>query len=150
MEQLRDFLWSMDTKYTTWDDLMDHFKEYGSTLFQAKNIYFDFQYLLNDEIPQQSSSTRFNLYRIYKEALGNILKHAQARNVQAVVSLSSKEIEMKIKDDGVGFIPEQVSQNDGHYGIKNIQKRIKAMGGVFRIDTNREKGAFVYVKIPIG
>lgn len=81
VKQLRDFIWATDANYPTWEDFINYFKEYGSELFQTREIPFDFQYTSDSKAPQPYSSIKFYLVSIYKEILGNILKHAQARNV---------------------------------------------------------------------
>lgn len=149
MEQLRDFLGAIDTKYTTWDDMTNHFKEYGFKLL-SPDIYFNLEYPSdNNRAPQPGFSMRFNLYRIFKEALGNIVKHAHAKNVRVTVSLSSKEMEMKVADDGIGFVPEEVLK-EAHYGIRNMQRRAKELGGVLNLHSEKGKGTFVHLRIPIG
>ena len=149
MEQLRDFLGAIDTKYTTWDDMMNHFKEYGFKLF-SPDIHFDLEYSLdNNRAPQPGFLMRFNLYRVFKEALGNIVKHAHANNVRVTVSLSSKEMEMKVADDGIGFIQEEVLK-EGRYGIRNMQKRAKELGGILNLHSEKGKGTLFHLRIPTG
>ena len=148
VKQLRDFIWATDTKYPTWNDFINYFKEYGSELFQTRDIPFDFQYSLDSEAPQPYSSVKFYLLSIYKEILGNILKHAQARNVSVNLSLSEKELEMKLQDDGIGFVPEDVLK-EGHYGIKKMQKRVEEMGGTFQIHSKKGVGTLVHFRIPL-
>jgi len=149
MEQLRDFLGAIDTKYTTWDDMMNHFKEYGFKLF-SPDIHFDLEYSLdNNRAPQPGFLMRFNLYRVFKEALGNIVKHAHANNVRVTVSLKTLEMEMKVADDGIGFIQEEVLK-EGRYGIRNMQKRAKELGGILNLHLEKGKGTLVYLRIPIG
>ena len=149
VKQLRDFIWATDTKYPTWNDFINYFKEYGSELFQTREIPFDFKYSLDSEATQPYSSVKFYLLSIYKEILGNILKHAQARNVSVNLRLSVKELEMKLRDDGIGFIPEEVLK-EGHYGIKKMQKRVEEMGGTFHIHSKIGEGTLVHYKIPLG
>ena len=149
VKQLRDFIWATDTKYPTWNDFINYFKEYGSELFQTREIPFDFQYSSDSEAPQPYSSVKFYLLSIYKEILGNILKHAQARNVSVNLSLSVKELEMKLQDDGIGFVPEEVIK-EGHYGIKKMQKRVEEMGGTFQIHSKIGEGTLVHFRIPLG
>ncbi len=149
VKQLRDFIWATDTKYPTWNDFINYFKEYGSELFQTREIPFDFQYTSDSEAPQPYSSVKFYLLSIYKEILGNILKHAQARNVSVNLRLSVKEMEMKVADDGIGFIPEEVLK-EGHYGIKKMQKRVEEMGGTFQIHSKIGEGTLVHFRIPLG
>ncbi len=149
MEQLRDFLGEIDTKYTTWDDMMNHFKEYGFKLF-SPDIHFDLEYSSdNNRAPRPGFLMRFNLYRIFKEASGNIVKHAHANNVRVTVSLSSKEMEMKVADDGIGFIQEEVLK-EGRYGIRNMQKRAKELGGILNLHSQKGKGTLFHLRIPIG
>lgn len=148
VKQLRDFIWATDTKYPTWNDFINYFKEYSSELFQTREIPFDFQYSLDSEAPQPYSSVKFYLLSIYKEILGTILKHAQARNVSVNLSLSVKELEMKLRDDGIGFIPEEVLK-EGHYGIKKMQKRVGEMGGILDLHSDKGKGTLVHLRIPI-
>ena len=92
---------------------------------------------------------KFYLLSIYKEILGNILKHAQARNVSVNLRFSVKELEMKLQDDGIGFVLEDVLK-EGHYGIKRMQKRVEEMGGTFQIHSKIGEGTLVYLRIPLG
>ena len=149
VKQLRDFIWATDTKYPTWNDFINYFKEYGSELFQTREIPFDFKYSLDSEATQPYSSVKFYLLSIYKEILGNILKHAQARNVSVNLRFSVKELEMKLQDDGIGFVLEDVLK-EGHYGIKRMQKRVEEMGGTFQIHSKIGEGTLVYLRIPLG
>lgn len=149
VKQLRDFIWATDAKYPTWNDFISYFKEYGSELFQTGEIPFDFQYASDNEAPQPDSSMKFCLLSMYKEILGNIIKHARAKNVLVNLRLSAKELEMKLHDDGVGFIPEEAIK-EGHYGLRNMQKRAKELGGDLNLHSGKGKGTLVHLKIPIG
>ena len=149
MEQLRDFLTTFDTKHVTWNDLISHFKEYGSTILQSKEIELDFKYSINGNVLLPKSTLKFNTYRIYKEALGNIIKHSETKNVEINIAICKKEIKMEIKDDGIGFDIESKS-NNGHYGINNMKKRVKTMKGIFHLSSKDNKGTILKVIIPIG
>lgn len=149
VKQLRNFMWATDTKYPTWGDFISYFKEYGSELFQAGEIPFDFQYTYDNEAPHPDSSMKFCLLSMYKEILGNIIKHARAKKVSVNLRLSAKELEMKLHDDGIGFVLEEAIK-EGHYGIRNMQKRAKELGGEFNLYSKKGKGTLVHLKIPIG
>src|SRR3990167_11255354 len=100
-----------------------------------------------------SSFARFCMFQRYRNpyiiSVGNIVKHAHANNVRVTVSLSSKEMEMKVADDGIGFIQEEVLK-EGRYGIRNMQKRAKELGGILNLHLEKGKGTLVYLRIPIG
>ena len=100
-------------------------------------------------MPQPGFLLRFNLYRIFKEVLGNIVKHAHAKNVWVTVLLSSEAIEMKIRDDGVGFIPQEVTR-EGRYGMRNMEKRVKELGGTIDFCSEPGRGTTIHLKLPLG
>jgi signal transduction histidine kinase len=52
------------------------------------------------------------IFRIIQEAFNNILKHAKARNVLLQLHYNEKHIEVTIQDDGAGFIPKQLNENE--------------------------------------
>ena len=46
---------------------------------------------------------KYILFRIGQEALNNIVKHANASNVEISLNRENEQIELRIKDDGIGF-----------------------------------------------
>jgi len=79
-----------------------------------------------------------NLYLILKEALNNILKHAEAKNVIIDIGTEKSKIKITIKDDGIGFDYDKM-KSKGH-GLTNIQKRAEDMGSKFDIVSIVGKG----------
>ena len=68
---------------------------------------------------------------VLREALTNIAKHADARNVLVRVQASETEILLEIRDDGRGFDPNAVTP--GSIGLKSMSERIGLLGGDLRI-----------------
>jgi len=79
------------------------------------------------------------LYRIVQEALNNSLKYSSARRVTVDINFNPDEIEMRISDDGEGFIVEDVLQRGG-MGLTNMQERAAKLGGELDISSIPEKG----------
>ena len=46
---------------------------------------------------------------------------------------------MKVADDGIGFVLEE-SLKEAHYGIRNMQRRAKELGGVLNLHSEKGKG----------
>ncbi len=65
-------------------------------------------------------------YRICQEALNNIAKHAKASRVEIDLKHEGAAIELRIRDDGRGFDPEQTIP--GHYGLSMMRERAEAAG----------------------
>ncbi|MGI6366823.1 MAG: sensor histidine kinase [Anaerolineae bacterium] len=66
------------------------------------------------------------LYRISEEALLNVERHARAGHVQIELEQSSERVSVSVRDDGVGFLPEQVGPD--HFGIVGMHERASLMG----------------------
>ncbi|TAK14693.1 MAG: PAS domain S-box protein [Anaerolineae bacterium] len=66
------------------------------------------------------------VYRICQEALYNVAKHSHAKNVELILSQEECAFELKLKDNGKGFNPEQLAS--GHYGLSMMRERAEAAG----------------------
>jgi signal transduction histidine kinase len=120
---------------------------------------------LENEIEQLSKIERYNfklnitgdpvffnsekdvfLFRIVQESLANIIKHAEATQINIKLHYTKKHLQIEIIDNGVGFIhSEKLDSN----GIKNITSRAKLMDGIAEFISVPGKGTIVKVKIPI-
>lgn len=120
---------------------------------------------LENEIQQLSKIERYNfkltitgnpiffnsekdvfLFRIAQESLANIIKHAEATQIQINLHYTKNYMQIEIIDNGVGFILSEKSDSNG---IKNITSRAKLMGGLAEFISVPGKGTIVKVKIPI-
>jgi signal transduction histidine kinase len=119
-------------------------------LSENKSKIGNFKYDLNfDEcIPWQDIDERIkvNLYRIIQEALQNITKYAAADYVSITFLLKTKNLEVIIKDDGIGF---NLRQKKKGIGIKNMTSRVKKINGIISIDSKLNEGVLIRIRIPI-
>lgn len=93
-----------------------------------------------------NNTIKINLYRILQEALQNIEKYANAKNVAVIMTQTdSDEINVTISDDGNGF---DTRQRKNGIGIKNMKTRIQELGGTFNIQSEIKKGTKVNLIIP--
>jgi len=91
------------------------------------------------------------LYRMSRELLVNIVKHAQAKNVQIVVKSISSNIHVSISDDGFGFDSSQILDNgssNNSFGLLNIYHRMQYMGGSFIIESVVGRGTKATIIFP--
>jgi two-component system sensor histidine kinase UhpB len=89
------------------------------------------------------------LFRLLQESLGNVVKHAGAK--QAVVTLAGlgSGIEMRVVDDGRGFDLTQVLRTKKGAGLDSIQEGVRWLGGKVVIQSRPGKGAELTVAIPL-
>jgi signal transduction histidine kinase len=95
-------------------------------------------------IPQASIA----IFRIVQESLTNILKHAQARNVEVALAKRDGALAITIRDDGVGLPLDQRQVLRSH-GLAAMRHRAIALGGQCRITRPAEGGTLVEVRLPL-
>ena len=78
------------------------------------------------------------IYRICQEALNNILKHAKANQVEISLQHEENAIELRIRDNGHGFDPEQTPS--GHYGLSIMRERAEGVGAQLSIVSRPGRG----------
>ena len=76
------------------------------------------------------------LFRVVQEAINNIVRHALARSVRLIFTLTEEAMTVLIEDDGVGFDLMEVSlaSDSGRgLGLIGMQERIELVGGGWRL-----------------
>ena len=95
-----------------------------------------------------SSEHQTELFRIFQEALTNVVRHAQASAVQVTLTERGRRFEMKIRDNGCG-ITEAQSADPSAIGLLGMRERTALMGGLFQISGRRGKGTIVSIEVPV-
>ncbi len=110
-------------------------------------------YFEGDKHPKPlPDQTRVVLYRIVRELIRNIGKHAQAREVKIAVGRVGDEIHISVRDDGVGFDASGVGQgfsSTGGFGLFSIQEQLKHIGGRLEVESGPGRGTRVVVVAPL-
>jgi signal transduction histidine kinase len=88
------------------------------------------------------------LYRITQEALNNVAKHAQARNVAVLLDGRPDRVSLIVEDDGVGFDVEALGTHQ-RFGIVGMRERAALVGGTVDIESRPGHGTTVVTRIPI-
>ncbi|MEJ2599779.1 MAG: hypothetical protein P8Z00_15705 [Anaerolineales bacterium] len=94
---------------------------------------------------------RIALFRIYQEALMNVLQHAHATHVMVRFGINAEEVFLEIQDDGEGFqLPEDWIQmvHQGCLGIADSMERAFSNEGAFHVNSAPGSGTTVRVEIP--
>jgi PAS domain S-box-containing protein len=91
-------------------------------------------------------SIKEELYRIAQEAMNNVVKHAQARQMGVRLRFTGQTAELEVWDDGVGFDPAQV-QPHGGLGLRGMRERVDRFGGALEIKSAPGQGTRVSVKM---
>lgn len=87
------------------------------------------------------------LTRIVQEALNNVRKHAQAREVHMALVPNGRTMKLLIEDDGRGFDVEQMQSWEGRYGLSTMRERAELLGGSLKVQSRPGKGTTITVEI---
>jgi PAS domain S-box-containing protein len=86
---------------------------------------------------------KIHVFRIVQEALNNVIKHSKARNVWIQLDRCDAAIRLIIRDDGVGFDPEEMEAPARGLGLSSIKQRASLYNGQLSIDSERGRGTTV-------
>jgi signal transduction histidine kinase len=88
------------------------------------------------------------LWRVAQEGLTNIEKHAHAHRVQVNLTVNSKEVALRVSDDGAG-LPPRAEVKPGHYGLRGLRERMEGLGGTFTVAAAGTSGTVIEARIPV-
>ena len=86
------------------------------------------------------------VYRLVQEAITNIAKYAQARQVWIRLLTDDGMVDVSVRDDGVGFNPQ--GKRSSAYGLMGMRYRVEALGGSLTLVSRPGQGALVRARIP--
>jgi PAS domain S-box-containing protein len=104
---------------------------------------------LTDRLPPEVETT---LYRIFQEALSNVVRHAGAKRVCITLARRDGAFEGEIADDGRGFDPEAVPLDERSprgLGLLGMRERVAQCGGELEIISQPGSGARLRICIPL-
>jgi len=88
------------------------------------------------------------LYRVIQECVNNVMKHAQASQLDISIMKDKDGISASIEDNGKGFDTSSRQHFEG-IGIKNILSRINYLRGTVEFDSSPGKGTLVAIHVPV-
>jgi signal transduction histidine kinase len=114
-------------------------KELSSTTSRLVGITCAF--ICTGPIHIRNNTRAIHLFRIAQEALGNSVKHANARKVVISLEGAGDSVSLRVSDDGIGFDPKR-SMRSG-MGLNIMRYRARTLGGTLDIYPNSPTGTIV-------
>jgi signal transduction histidine kinase len=97
-------------------------------------------------------STQQQVYRIVQEAVGNMMKHSQAKNAMFCMAVVDNNLRFELSDDGKGFrVPDDLTQLalTGGMGVINMRQRAREIGGCLEIISYPGRGTRLSLDVPV-
>jgi two-component system sensor histidine kinase UhpB len=146
IDKMGDIVWMMNPKYDEGSNVRDKLEQYIARIKDVAsfNIHLEADEAIDAlKFPME---IRKNIFLIFKEAINNTLKYADAKNIFISLNLVEKNIEMVIKDDGKGFKASEVVYGNG---LDTMAMRAKNCKGNFKIQSAEGKGTSIIITIPL-
>ena len=127
---MRDFIWVLDPENDNLYDTLLRLKDFGNNLFEYSDCRFS-TVQFDDKLQKinLNGNQRRHLLLIFKEAMNNCLKYANAKNATLEAKQVGNRVQLLFADDGKGFNIETARGN----GLKNMQARAKKMNAELHI-----------------
>jgi signal transduction histidine kinase len=91
---------------------------------------------------------RFLLFRLVRELLFNVVKHAETDRASIRLAKQDGRLQVVIEDDGRGFDPSTLDDQDGGLGLVSVRERIRMIAGEFEVDSAPGEGTRVVIDVP--
>lgn len=91
-----------------------------------------------------------HVLRIVQEAVGNVIRHAQATLAVVAVVADTDAVVVVVSDDGVGFCPDTPTDgaNPPRFGLRTIRERAEAIGATLKIVSSVGHGTVLVLRLP--
>ena len=87
------------------------------------------------------------VYRIFREGLTNVARHAEASHVDVGLAPSEGWFVMELRDDGRGFVPSLLDW--GSLGLLSMSERAREVGGELNIESTPGQGTLLVLRVPL-
>lgn len=98
-----------------------------------------------DSMPRQTGAA---VYRVLREALTNVIRHAKASAVQVSVGRGATSVDLSVRDDGGGAASTSRTPVHPGHGIAVMRERVEALGGHFAAGPHPQGGFLVTASLP--
>jgi signal transduction histidine kinase len=147
---LDEIVWTVNPSNDTLDGLINYICKYAQDYLALAGL----RYRL--DVPAQLPNTpispelRHNMFLAAKEAVNNVVKHAQASAASIRLRLDQKRFTLEIEDNGRGMAGLDEKAAQARNGLRNMRKRMEDVGGEFTISAAPEGGSIVRLTAPLG
>jgi signal transduction histidine kinase len=146
IDKMGDIVWMMNPKYAEGENLREKLEQYISRIKDVAPFHVQLEIDEAIDTIKFPMEIRKMIFLIFKEAMNNALKYAQATSLSVSLKLIDRNVQLKIADNGNGFDINKVTPGNG---LDTMTLRTKNCKGVFKIDSEENIGTTITATIPI-
>ncbi len=136
ISNMYDLVWSLDTKKSKMEDLLQHMRDHASNVLSPLDAPFHMKIDNHENNKSINSELKNNVYSIFKEAINNIVKHTEPSEILITVTVQKNEFKLFIQNDKKNLKNQSLS---AQRGIKNMKSRSALINGALKISDFEDK-----------
>lgn len=137
-ESVRSISHSLNNQLVLQGDLLRAIRSEVDRIQNSKSV--NIKLSTDNQAPRDfTNSEKIIIYRIFQEAVSNVMRHAKAQRI--TVRLQSRPFMMSISDDGIGFAVSSAGKNS--LGLSGMTRRANIIGYDIQIESEPTKGTTV-------
>jgi signal transduction histidine kinase len=144
---LDEIVWALNPKHDSVLALEQYFREYAQLFLQAVPLACRLETPGELRDSPLNSEQRRHLLLAFKEALNNVVRHAQATEVRILIATEARRLVIQIMDDGRGLPKTPPAR--GADGLDNMSRRLASLGGSCQIQSRPDGGTCVRFELPL-
>ncbi len=151
---MSDIVWAINPTKDNLPDLVQRMRRFGSDVLSGRGIKFELSAPEVENNLALGANIRREVFAIFKEAVNNIVKYAEATETKVSFQIEDQRITLKIEDNGKGFDTDEILSEDfrpeiGGNGLINMRRRAKDLGGACEILSEINYGTKITINIPL-
>jgi ligand-binding sensor domain-containing protein/two-component sensor histidine kinase len=146
-----EIVWAVNPQHDTLDSLASYLGNFAQEYLVSLNIRCRLDVPLHLPHWPITAEMRHNVFLAFKEALHNVIKHSDAKEVSILLATDNYGFQLAVRDNGKGFDPDNVTSRPGRgNGLKNMRQRMVEIGGRCEIKSASGQGAEIifFVHVP--
>lgn len=150
-EAMDEIVWAVNPRNDTLDQVASYLSFFCNEYLESASIRCRLDIPAEFQELPVSSELRHTLFLVVKEALNNVVKHAQAGEVRISLRLDKNDLTVSVADDGRGFSASdsQLNRNCGGDGVANMRRRIEKLGGGFTLKSEPNRGTQIQFRVQL-
>ena len=142
-----EIVWTVNPRNDSLSSLASYVAEHARKFFQSTPIRCRLDIMPGLPARPLPAALRHNLFLAVKEALHNVVKHSQAREVWVRMHLEAEVFELAVQDDGRGFDLNSVGEEGD--GLENMRERLEGVGGRLVVESEPGRGTRMRFTLPV-
>ena len=146
-DDMRRIIWAMGSGQESLGDLLAYVRGFAGEMLDQAGVELDFKHEVNDPQRLLTVEQRKHLVLFTKEALHNVVRHADATVVAFTAHQRNGQVHWSISDNGTGY--DQRTRDGMGTGTISMKERAQQLNAELKVDSAPGEGTSITLRIPI-